>query len=208
MGFQHGNIVSFYLDEPSQTKNEPLVMSCEEGRAVQIKIAGENQEATVNFINKVCKYISPESENNLSFLDIRIRKLYQPELDVRSSFKVYSFISFFIALMGLFGLTLFQVRKMTKEISIRKIHGAGLLDTLGRFTREYAQIILISNVISLPLSIWVMNKWLAHYQYRAHMGPFIFLKTLAITTFFTMLAISFLIYRTHKTDPLKTLKHE
>jgi putative ABC transport system permease protein len=189
-------------------KIEPLIMSCEEGRAVQIKIAGKNQKATVDFINKACKNISPESEYNLSFLDSRIKKLYKSELDLKSSFKVYSFISFFIALLGLFGLTVFQARKMTKEISIRKIHGARLLDTLSRFTKEYVQIILISNVLSVPLSYWAMNKWLAHFQYKSDIDPFVYLKTLIITAFFTLLAVSFLIFQTHKTDPLKTLKHE
>lgn len=189
-------------------KIEPLIMSCEEGRAVQIKIAGENQEATIDFINKACKNSSPDVEYDLSFLDNRIEKLYKSELDLKSSFKVYSFITFFIALLGLFGLTLFQARKMTKEIGIRKIHGAGLLDTFRRFTKEYIQIIVISNAISVPLSLWAMNNWLAHFQYKTDIGPFVFLKTLIITAFFTLLAISYLVVRTHKTNPLKTLKHE
>jgi putative ABC transport system permease protein len=189
-------------------KFEPLIMSCEEGRAVQIKIANENQQAIIGFISKVCKNISPESEFNISFLDSRIEKLYKSELDLKSSFKVYSFITFFIALLGLFGLTLFQARKRTKEICIRKIHGAGLLDTLSRFAKEYIQITMISNAISVPVSLWVMNKWLSHFEYKADIGQFVFFTTLMITTFFTLLAISFLVVRMHNTDPLKTLKHE
>jgi putative ABC transport system permease protein len=141
-------------------------------------------------------------------MDSRIKKLYKSELDLKSSFKVYSFITFFIALLGLFGLTLFQARRMTKEISLRKIHGAGLLDAFRRFTKEYVQIILISNAISVPFSLWAMIKWLDHFQYKTDMGPFVLLKTLIITAFFTLLAISYLVVRTHKTDPLKTLKHE
>jgi putative ABC transport system permease protein len=187
---------------------EPLIMSCEGGRAIQIKITGENQQATIDYIHKVCTDILPDAEYELSFLDNRIERLYKPELDLKRSFKLYSLISFFIALLGLFGLMLFQARKMTKEISIRKIHGAGRMDTFRRFTREYVQIIMISNIISVPVSQWAMNKWLAHFQYKAEADPLIFLKTLLITGFFVLLTVSFFIFRVHHTDPLKTLKHE
>ncbi len=141
-------------------------------------------------------------------MDDRIKKLYKPELDLKNSFQIYSFIAFFIALLGLFGLTLFQARKMTKEICIRKIHGAGFLDTLRRFLKEYIQIILISNIIAVPVSIWAMNKWLAHFRYKVGIDLFVFLATFVITTFFTLLAVLFLVVRTHKTDPLKILKQE
>jgi len=187
---------------------EPLIMTWEEGNAIQIKIANENQQETINFINAAYGNISPGTKSNLTFLDKRIKKLYKPELDLKSSFRVYSFITFFIALLGLFGLTLFQARKMTKELSLRKIYGAGLLDTLGRFAREYIPIIMTSNAIAVPISLWFMNKWLAHFQYKAELGPIIFIKTLILTSFFTLLAVSFLIFRTQKTDPLKTLKQE
>jgi hypothetical protein len=136
---------------------------------------------------------------NFSRINIPVRK---------RSFRVYSFITFLIALLGLLGLTQFQARKMTKEISIRKIHGAGRMDTFRRFTKGYLQIIMISNALSVPVSQWVMNKWLAHFQYRAEADPFIFLKTLIITSFFTLLAVSFFIMRAYYTDPLKTLKYE
>jgi putative ABC transport system permease protein len=187
---------------------EPLFMSCEGGSVIQIKIAGENQQATVDYIDKACKDVLPDEEYDLSFLDNRIKVLYKPELDLKRSFRVYSFITFFIALLGLLGLTQFQARKMTKEISIRKIHGAGRMDTFWRFTKEYLRIIMISNALAVPVSQWVMNKWLAHFQYRAEADPFIFLKTLIITAFFILLSVSFFIIRTHNTDPLKTVKYE
>lgn len=151
-------------------------MSCEEGRAIQIKIAKENPQKTIDFIIKTCDNISPETNVKLSFMDSRIEKLYVPELSLKNSFEVYSMITIFIALLGLLGLILFQAKKMTKEISIRKIYGAGLLGTFHQFTKEHFQIILISNAIAVPITLWTMHKWLAQFHYRSQVDPFVFIK--------------------------------
>lgn len=187
---------------------EPLVIDCGNGGIVQIKISGVNKEETKDFIINTCKSISPEFECNYSFLDDRIKKLYKSEIDLKSSFEVYSLITFIIALLGLFGLTLFTIKKKTKEISIRVLYGARLSDTFKLFTKEQIGIALIANIFAIPISLLVMNKWLNNFQFRVDIGFFVFLKTLFITIAFTLLAVSFLIIKTHKTNLIKTLKYE
>ena len=188
-------------------KIEPLIMYYGEARNIQLKLTAGNQGETIDFLENTCKSLSPEFECNVTFLDDRIKNLYKSELDLKSSFEVYSIITFLIALLGLFGLTLFQAKKKTKEIGIRKLYGAGLDDTYKRFSKEHIRIVVVSNAIAIPISILVMDKWLANFQYQIEIGMFVFLKTLVITTVFTMLAVSLLIIRTHKTKLVDTLKH-
>jgi putative ABC transport system permease protein len=183
-------------------------MTCEEGKAIQIKIGSKNREALLGFINETCRRISPGTENRMCFLDDYIENLYKPELDLRKSFRIYSFITVFIAMLGLFGLTLIQAGKRTKEITIRKIHGAGLFDTFRRFAGDHFLILLISNSIAVPVTIQAMNKWLGNFRYKVAIDPFIFIKSFLIIIIITLLANSFLIIRTHKTNILSTLKHE
>jgi putative ABC transport system permease protein len=187
---------------------EPLVMTCGNGRIVQVKISALNQEETISYIKNTCKSISPDFEGNYSFLDNRIKQLYKSDLDLKSSFAVYSIITLIIALLGLFGLTLFTIRKKTKETGIRILYGARLNDTFSLFTRELIRIVIISNILAIPVSFLVMNKWLYYFQYRADIGFLVFLKTFLITITFTLLAVTFLILKTHKTNLIETLKHE
>lgn len=189
-------------------KIEPLIINCGNGKVVQIRISADNQEETINFVKRTCKSISPDFECNYSFLDNRIKKLYKSELDLKSSFEIYSLITFIIALLGLFGLTLFMVKKKTKEIGIRKLYGARLNDTFKLFTKEQIRIVIISNVLAIPISFLVMNKWLTNFQFRVDIGFLVFFETFFITIAFTLLAISFLIIKTHKTNLIETLKHE
>ena len=72
---------------------------------------------------------------------------------------------------------------------------------------EHMRIVVVSNAIAIPVSILVMGKWLANFQYQTEMGILVFLKTLVITSVFTLLAVSLLIIRTHKTKLLETLNH-
>lgn len=189
-------------------KIEPLVILNGKGRVIQIKISEINQKETLSFIANTCKSISPDFEFSYLSLEDQIKKLYKSDLDLKNSFNVYSIITFIIALLGLFGLTLFIVKKRTKEISIRKMYGARLNNTFKLFTKEQIRIVIIANILAIPISFFVMNKWLTNFQYRVDIGFIIFLKTFVIILSFTLLAISFLIIKTHKTNLIETLKHE
>ena len=188
---------------------EPLIIYCsDDGKVAQVKISGENQDETLIFIKNICKDISPDFECNYSFLDNRIKELYKSELDLKNSFEVYSVITFIIALLGLFGLTLYMIKKKIKEVSIRKLYGARLNDTFKLLTKEQVWIVIISNILAIPITYLVMNKWLNNFQFKVDIGFLIFLKTFLITVAFTLLAISFLIFKTHNINLIETLKHE
>ena len=74
-------------------------------------------------------------------LNDRIRELYKQELDLKSSFRVYSAITFIIALLGIFGLFLFTIKKKTKEVCIRQLFGASLRDTFILLIKEQLLIV-------------------------------------------------------------------
>jgi putative ABC transport system permease protein len=189
-------------------KIEPLVMKYGPGKIVQIRISGQNQSESISSILNTYKNVSPSFDSNYSFLDSRIKKLYKSELDLKASFEVYSLITFVIALLGLFGLTLFLLKKKTKEMSIRKLHGATLADTFMHLSKEQVIIAIVSNLIGFPLSLYTMNQWLVNFQYKVDIGYLIFLKTFLITLVFTLLAVSFLIVKTHRLNLVRTLKRE
>lgn len=190
-------------------KIEPLVLACvKRGNVVQAKIASNNRHTTTSFIKYSCENLSPSSDREFSFLDTRLRQLYQSELDLKRSFEIYAVVTFLIALLGLFGLTLFMIRKKTKESGIRKLYGATVNNTFMLFAREQIIIVLFANIFSFPISYWAMSRWLSNFQYRTSIGITVFLATLLITLVFTLLAISWLIWKTHNQNLAKTLKYE
>ena len=169
---------------------EPLVLLCSnKGDVVQIKISEEDQEETIAYIQNTCNSISHDFECNISFLDSRIKELYKSEQDLRNSFKIYSIITFIVALLGFVGLIQFTIKKKTKEVTIRKLFGATLNENYVLLAKDHIGIILISNILAIPITYYVMNSWLRNFQFRISMEYIIFLNTFLITLMLTLLAI-------------------
>lgn len=188
---------------------EPLILTCENpANVVQIKIAVNISCDIINRINEQCREISPDYEGDNQFLETRLKQLYQSELYMKQSFEIYTLVAFLIALLGLFGLTMFVIRKKTKEAAVRKLYGAKLADTFKLFAKGQVVIVAISNLVALPLSYWIMSRWLSNFQYRITIGAGIFLATFFITLILTLLAISWLILKTHQSKLIETLKYE
>ncbi|MCB0376327.1 MAG: hypothetical protein KDD04_10445, partial [Sinomicrobium sp.] len=177
---------------------EPLVLNFGTGDVVQLRIAPSDQEATMAFINRTCEELSPGFEFDYSFLDKRIQALYEPEISLKNSFVVYSIIALLTALLGLFGLTLFSIRKKTRALGIRKLYGAKLMDTFILFARGQLGIVLLANLLALPVSYMVMGRWLQNFPYMVEISWPIFFHTLLITVAFNAAAVLLLIIRVQR----------
>ena len=111
-------------------------------------------------------------------------------------------------MLGVFGLALFTIKKKYKEIGIRKLYGARFKDILFILTKEYFWIILISNVLAMPFTINIMNKWIANFQYKLDFAYSVYFKTYLIELLFTLLAILLIIIKSFHVNPLEVLKEE
>ncbi len=188
---------------------EPLVINCDyNGQVIQIKIGTSDIDKTKQFIAKTCTSISPPFDPKFSFLNNQINDLYKPELALKKSLKVYTIISFSIALLGLFGLFVYMMNKRTKEVGIRKLFGAKLIDTFKLLIKEQIVIVTSSTLIASPITYIIMNYWLSSFHNKIEIGIFIFLEILIIMFVFTIVAVLVLIIKTHRLNLIKTLKYE
>lgn len=188
---------------------EPLVIFCENtGSVLQLKIEENNIESTFNYIKETCHTLSPDYIFEISFIETHLKQLYKTEFDLNKNFKVYSSITFIIALLGIFGLALYMIKKKYKEISIRKLFGAKLKNLFLILTGEYLLIVCLSNMLALPISYFIMKIWISNFQYKVAFGYFVYLKTFLIILVFTFLAIMFLVLKSNRINPINALKEE
>lgn len=188
---------------------EPLIIYCDKPNPyIQIKINPNNYNEIVLQVQKICDSLSPNNNIEISNLENHLKNLYKAEYDLNKNFKVYSSITLIIALLGIIGLALFMIKKKYKEIGIRKLFGAKFKDLFFILTKEYFWIILTANVLALPLTLKIMNKWIANFQYKLDFANAVYLKTFLIELTFTLLAIFLIIMKTYRVDPLEVLKEE
>ena len=79
-----------------------------------------------------------------------------------------------VACLGLFGLAAFSAEYRTKEIGVRKVLGASVGSVAALLSKEFIQLVIIAIVIALPLSAYMMQKWLDDFAYRIHFSWWMF----------------------------------
>ena len=98
--------------------------------------------------------------------------------------------------------------RRTKEISIRKVHGATVAQILILIIKESVGLVILANVLTWPLAYFIMNRWLANFPYKMTLYSGIFMMSAFITLLITILTISYQSTKTALTNPVDALKHE
>lgn len=131
-----------------------------------MKLRGENLVQTLSFLEDKWKSLFADQIFNFEFLDQKFDEQYKAETRQNEMFTILSTISILIALLGLIGLALYSATQKTKEIGIRKVLGASILNVLILLTKEYLWITVLSCVVALPLSYFFIHEWLNSFAYR------------------------------------------
>jgi ABC-type antimicrobial peptide transport system permease subunit len=144
----------------------------------------------------------------IHFVDEDFDKMYRVEKRMGTLMNYFAVLAVLIACIGLFGLATYSVEQKTREIGIRKAHGAPTLTILHIFTREFIQLLLLSAVISIPVAWFLMSRFLRNYSYHTTLNAWIFLISAGLTLVVAMAAILFQTGKAIRTNPAETLKHE
>ena len=134
--------------------------------------------------------------------------LYKSEMSTGRLFIVFAVISTLVAMMGLFGLASFAAFKRTREIGIRKVFGATSLNILSLLSGDFAMLVIIAFIISLPLAYLLMHKWLQEFAYKVDISPVLMMLAGFLVMILALLTVGYHSIRAANTDPAKTLRYE
>ena len=123
-------------------------------------------------------------------------------------FWIFALLAVFIASLDLFGLSNFMIEQRTKEIGIRKAHGAGVANILIMLSRQFAAWVMIASVLALPLGYIIARNWLENFAYRTTIGILVFILAVVIAIAVTLLTISYQAWHTARMNPVESLKYE
>jgi len=113
-----------------------------------------------------------------------------------------------VGCMGLFGLAAFSAEQRTKEIGIRKVLGANMLDIVGLLSRSFLVLIVIASLIAFPIAWWAMNNWLKDFPYRIMISWWMFGIAIIAALLIALLTISFQSIKAAIANPVKSLRTE
>ncbi|WP_420154300.1 ABC transporter permease [Siphonobacter sp.] len=173
-----------------------------------VRVSTRDLPGTLAGVENVWNDTYPNHLYEQSFMDERIAKMYKSESLMLQIIRVFSFIAIFIGCLGLYGLVSFLAAQKTKEIGVRKVLGASLIQILGLFGKEFARLILVAFAIAAPLGWWLMSQWLEEYTYRISIGWETFALAILLTTAIAALTVGWQSFRAALANPAKSLKSE
>ena len=145
-------------------------------------------------------YVQPLEEN--------IAKTFEDQQNTLNIISLFTIVAIVISVMGFIGMSLFFIRQRQKEIGIRKIMGSTSHEVMTLMLRTFCAPLLVSFVIAIPLSWYVMTDWLSNFSYRISLSPWIFAVTCAFALLVAVLSVSIQIIKAVRTNPVESIKTE
>lgn len=159
-------------------------------------------------IEAVFKKIIPSAPFEYKFADQEYALKFAAEQHIGRLAAVFGGLAIFISCLGLFGLASFVAEQRVKEIGVRKVMGASVTGLWGMLSKDFVQLVIISQLIAFPLSYYFMHKWLQHYPYRTDISWWIFSVTALGAIAITLLTVSYQSIKAAIANPVKSLRSE
>ena len=174
--------------------------------AVKLKTAGIKN--TIAYINNVWNKFSPGYPLDYKFMDESYGEMYKSEEKLSDLLWIFTIMAIIVGCMGLFGLAAFSAEQRTKEIGIRKVLGANVLNIVGLLSRNFLMLVFIASLIAFPVAWWAMNNWLKDFPYRITISWWIFATAIIAALMIALLTVSFQSIKAAIANPVKSLRTE
>jgi len=177
-------------------------------REIAIRINTDNVSQTITFLKESWKATGGTSPFNFEFTNDVLQKLYESDILFSKTIGLLAIIAILIASMGLFGLSLLISRQKTKEIGIRKINGAKVLEVMVLLNKDFLTWVVIAFTIATPISWYLMHKWLQNFAYKTELSWWIFALAGILALGIALLTVSWQSWRAATRNPVEALRYE
>jgi ABC-type antimicrobial peptide transport system permease subunit len=165
---------------------------------------GRKQEVIEFMKNLHNELIGGEFEYTL--IEDEIAKLYSEDKKVSVICTAFTGMAILISMLGLLGISLFDIRQRRKEIAIRKIHGAMMKDVLSLLLKKYFVLLGMAFVVSIPAALFVIMKYLENFAYKAPVSWWLFAVALVVTVIVSLLTLIWQAYKAGSEPPAEVVK--
>ncbi|MEI9917427.1 MAG: ABC transporter permease [Bacteroidota bacterium] len=191
---------------------EPLFLTMDEffgyHTKMLVRVEAGNVPASLDKVQGLWKELFPDKPFNYTFLDEDVAKQYESYKRWMSITGFATGFAILISCMGLFGLAGINAVNRTKEIGIRKVMGAGMSSIFILLNKQYVWLSLIAFVLAVPLSWYLMSKWLASFKFSVTISWELFALSTLAGLVIALMTVSYHAVKTALTNPAETLKYE
>ena len=189
---------------------EPMVLILEgtQTEYYAMKVSPENLPQTIAHVEATWNKVFPGNPFSYFFLDEYFNRQYQTDQRFSQLIRVFAGLALFIGGLGLLGLSAFTAQQRTKEIGIRKVLGASVVNVMLLLSRDFTKLIVVAIVLAVPLAYFVMDAWLSSYASRIQIGAGIFVLAGGFTLLVAWLTVSWQSVKAAVANPVESLRSE
>jgi putative ABC transport system permease protein len=176
---------------------------------IVVKLAqGMPVAAALEKVAPVFRKRNPSSPFTYNFVDVQYGKKFNEEERIGKLSLFFTILAIMISCLGLFGLASFIAEQRTKEIGVRKVLGASVMNLWGLLSRDFLILITISLFIASPVAYYFMNKWIEGYVIKTDITWWIFVVSGAGALLISLLTVSFQAIKAALMNPVKSLRSD
>ena len=171
-----------------------------------VKTNGDKQAKAA--FDEMMKKLNESAEDRVQSIEESIAETFKDQQHTLKLITLFTLIAIVVSVLGFIGMSLFFIRQRQKEIGIRKIMGSTSSEVMMLMLRTFCVPLLVSFVMAIPLSWYVMNDWLSNFSYRISLSPWIFVATCAFSLLVAVFSVSIQIMKAVRTNPVESIKTE
>ena len=142
------------------------------------------------------------------FVDVEYARKFSNEERIGKLASFFALLAIFISCLGISGLASFVAEQRTKEIGVRKVMGASVLNLWGMLSKDFLRLVIFSLLVAMPTAWYLMSNWLMNYEYRSTIAWWIFAAAGTGALVITLLTVSYQSIKAALANPVKSLRSE
>jgi putative ABC transport system permease protein len=168
----------------------------------------DDMTGTMAGINTVWDRMVPQRPLISYFVEERLDALYAANEKQGEMFAAFSMFAIFVAALGLYGLSRFNVVQRTREVGIRKVMGATALNIVRLFVWQFSKPVVVANIIAWPIAWFFMREWLNEFAYRIELSLIPFVIAGLVAFLISLSTVGSQVYGVARSKPIQALRYE
>jgi putative ABC transport system permease protein len=204
-----GIVDDFYMHS-LHSEIEPVIIfySMDYVENIAVRYKPDSFHPTLEILESTWRKHFPEQPFEYVTTDALFKEQYEKEYKTTIIITLSALFSMIIAMLGIFGLTLYFLQQSTKDIGMRKILGSTSLQIAAKYVRRYALLVVVANAISMPVSYMIMQQWLVSYAQHIPIYWWIYALTFGFTLTIVSLTVFWQSFKASKMNPVEALRYE
>jgi putative ABC transport system permease protein len=195
-----------------RTKAEaPMVIAFGEGISEDITLRlnpAQSLNETIATVRRIVHQHNPDFPVEIRFLDDLNDAKLKNETMLAELSNIFGGLAILISCLGLFGLSAFSIEQRTKEIGIRKVLGASVMELTSLLSLNFLRLVIMAVVIAMPIAFMLMNSWLNEFEIRVKMSWWTYIATACFTLLLALVTVAWQTIRAARAKPVNALKYE